>query len=390
MRETVTLCRDCIEAAPGVHELCPACGSRRLLRFDPSAALDTAHIDCDAFYASVEKRDDPSLAGKPLIVGHPGGRGVVTTACYVARRYGVRSAMPMFKALQQCPHAVVLPPNIAKYKRVSMMLREIFARATPVIEPLSLDEAYLDLSRAVRSDPRPVPQVLAAIAASVEDEARITVSIGLSCNKFLAKLASDLKKPRGFSIITAGEARAFLAPLPVRKIHGVGEATARRMEALGIATIAELQQLSPHDLRGHFGRFGDRLALYARGEDDRQVTPDRPTKSISAETTFDRNTASLTELKAALEPLCERVARRIERMELAGGSVVLKLKTADFKVLTRSRQLPSATLRADVLLRTACLLLEREADGRAFRLIGIGVADLRPAREADPPDLFEP
>ena len=368
--------------------MCGTCGSSRSVTHPELTDLTIAHIDCDAFYASVEKRDAPELAPLPLIVGHPGGRGVVTTACYVARRFGVRSAMPMFQALERCPDAVVIPPNMAKYKAVSAQIRDIFRAATPVIEPVSLDEAYLDLTDDNRQRGDCAAQALAEIGRRVEREVGITVSIGLSANKFLAKLASELQKPAGFSVIGRAEAVSFLAPLSVRKIHGVGAATARRMEDEGLRTIADLQALPPQALVGRFGKFGRRLAEYVRGDDGREVTPDRPTKSISAETTFRRDTGGLAELTGVSRGLSERVAQQLTRKGLAAGTVVLKLKTSDFKVLTRNRRLPHPTQRAAVLQEMAESLIAREVDGRTFRLIGVGAADLRPAAEADPLDLF--
>ena len=350
--------------------------------------LAIAHIDCDAFYASVEKRDRPDLRGEPLIVGHPGGRGVVTTACYVARRFGVRSAMPMFQALQACPQATVIPPNMAKYKAVSAEIREIMAEETDILEPVSLDEAYLDLTREPGDEP--AANALARIAQRIERTLRLTVSIGLSYNKFLAKLASEQSKPRGYSVIGRREAVGFLATLPVRKINGVGAATARRLEDVGIVTIADLQQRNESELVGVFGRFGRSLWHYARGEDGRPVVSARPTKSVSAETTFSRDTARPHELQATLGDLCTRVAGQLARKRLAAGSVVLKLKTADFRVVTRRRRLAHPTQRSEVLQRQAASLLEAELDGRAFRLIGIGAADLADDRAADPPDLFQP
>jgi DNA polymerase-4 len=367
---------------------CSFCGSGRLHKHVEIESLAIAHVDCDAFYASVEKRDRPEVRDEPVIVGHPGGRGVVTTACYVARKFGVRSAMPMFQALQRCPDAVVITPDMAKYKRVSSEIRAVFASATEIIEPVSLDEAYLDLSHDHLVGDQPAAQTLATIARRIEREVGITVSIGLSFNKFLAKLASELQKPRGFSIIGREEARTFLATLPVGKINGVGAATTRRLEASGIQTIGDLQQLSESQLVAQYGKFGRRLARFAHGEDDRAVTPSRPTKSISAETTFDRDTASASHLCTVARPLCDRVASHLARQGLAGGTVVLKLKTSDFRLLTRSRRLVHPTQRASVLFETAAQLINIETDGRSFRLIGIGVDQLSPGSTADPPDLF--
>ena len=390
------LCRDCCEmirdpgdaAGMGGTRVCPRCSGNRLLAHPELSALGIAHIDCDAFYASVEKRDRPAIRHQPLIVGHPGGRGVVTTACYIARTFGIRSAMPMFKALELCPHAVVIAPQMAKYKAVSAEIRTIMLAATSVIEPVSLDEAYLDLTDEWRTEAPPAAEALATIANRVEREVGITVSVGLSANKFLAKLASELQKPRGFSVIGAAEAKAFLAPLSVRKIHGVGEATARRLEASGAHTIGDLQTMTEMQLTTQYGRFGRRLASYAQGEDERVVTPARPTKSISAETTFARDTSNRVDLLATLAPLCDRVAAALQRQALAGGTVVVKMKTGDFRLLSRNRRLAVPTQKAATLFEQASLLVEKEADGRLFRLLGVGVDDLRPATEADPPDLF--
>jgi len=383
-----TLCRDCWETFAAGTGACPGCGSQRLVTHAELEELAIAHIDCDAFYASVEKRDRPEIAHQPLIVGHPGGRGVVTTACYIARRFGVRSAMPMFQALARCPEAVVIAPDMAKYKSVSNDIRAIFASATEIIEPISLDEAYLDLGTENRLSEATPAQALARIAAEVEAHVGITVSIGLSANKFLAKLASEQQKPRGYSVIGTGEARSFLAGLSIAKINGVGAATAARLEAAGMHTIADVQARSEMELTALLGKFGRRLAAFAIGEDDRPVTPDREAKSISAETTFRRDTASPDELIGIARGLCERVAAALVRKQLAGGSVVLKLKTGDFRLVTRNKRLAHPTARAEVLLEAAQPLIEREADGRLFRLIGIGVDRLVPSVEADPPDLF--
>jgi DNA polymerase IV len=382
------LCRHCCDLTQGLADECAGCGSRWLVRHDELTALAVAHIDCDAFYASVEKRDRPRLKDVPVIVGHPGGRGVVTTACYVARRYGVRSAMPMFQAMELCPKATVIVPDMAKYKRVGYQIRDIMRGATDVIEPVSLDEAYLDLTDAHRIGPGTPAEALARIARDVEIEVGITVSIGLAPNKMLAKLASERDKPRGYSVIGRCEAFAFLGALPVAKINGVGPVTAARLEAGGIVTIGDLQRLAESELVVRFGRFGRRLALFSAGEDDRRVTPDRETKSISAEDTFRRDKSSANDLLAEARTLAERVASQLQRHRLAAGTVVVKLKTAKFALLSRSRRLAVPTQKAEVLFEAARPLIEREADGRLFRLIGIGADRLVPAEEADPPDLF--
>ena len=384
-----TLCRDCLSYFPAGPLDCPACGSIRVICHAELAGLYIAHIDCDAFYAAVEKRDDPSLRDKPVIVGHAGGRGVVTTACYIARQFGPRSAMPMFKAMEMCPGAVVVPTDMAKYRQVSQQIKTIFLDATPVIQPVSLDEAYLDMSDEARGVSDPLPAMaLAEAQRRIEDEVGITVSIGLSYNKFLAKLASDLDKPHGFSVIGEAEAKEFVATLPVSKINGVGKVTAAKMAEQGIETIGQLQDMPEMELVARYGKFGRRLAGYVQGEDSRKVNTDGTSKSVSAETTFRQNMNGADALKEAVGPLCERVGKRLADKGIAGGTVVLKLKTGDFQILTRNRQLPNPTQKADVIRYHAEALIEAEADGRYFRLIGIGVADLCSAIEADPPDLF--
>jgi DNA polymerase-4 len=382
------LCRDCCRIGEAIGPACALCGSERLVVHREIESLGIAHIDCDAFYASVEKRDRPELARESVIVGHAGGRGVVVTACYVARGFGVRSAMPMFQALALCPQGSVIAPDMAKYKRVSEAIRSIFRSATSIIEPLSLDEAYLDFAQNDGSTGPPAAEALARIAIRIEREVGITVSIGLSANKFLSKLASELSKPRGFSVIGRMEAKAVLAPLSVRKIHGVGGVTARRMEESGLNTAGDLQRLSEAELVARFGKFGRRLALFCHGHDDRSVTPFRPVKSLSAETTLRRDTGASQELREIALALCEQVATQLRRKGLAGSSVVLKLKTSDFRTLTRSRQLSHPTQQAAVIFARLAPMIDKEADGRCFRLVGVGIGAVGGAEQADPTDLF--
>jgi DNA polymerase-4 len=394
------LCRDCLwHAAGGADERCVRCGSTRLLRHPELDALTLAHIDCDAFYATVEKRDNPELADKPVIVGG-GRRGVALTCCYIARRYGVHSAMPMFKALALCPQAVVVRPRMDHYAEVSHRVREIFIDATPIVEPVSLDEAYLDLAGTETVHRRHPAGTLGEVARRVEREIGITVSIGLSFNKLLAKLASDMDKPRGFAVIGRDEAEAFLAARPARVLPGVGRVMAAKLEAQGITTVGALQRVSRAELAHRFGAHGAHLAELARGQDDRQVVPDREAKTLSAETTFESDLADADAdaLRAVLWPLCEKVARRLKNAGLAGRTVVLKLKTASFQILTRRRQVKQLTHLAEDLYAVAGPLLDKEvaqpAQGgvktrRRFRLIGVGMSDLAPA-ESDPiRDLFD-
>ena len=323
-----------------------------------------------------------------MIVGG-GHRGVVAACCYVARLYGVGSAMPMFRALKLCPDAVVIPPDMAKYQAVGAEVRRLMLCVTPLVEPLSIDEAFLDLTGTEAVNGGPPAWTLIRLAHRIEDEIGITVSIGLAVNKFLAKIASDLDKPRGFAVIGRTEARDFLAPRPVGLIHGVGEAMRRRLAQRGILTIGQLQRMNERALAAEFGALGRRLYRFARGEDDRKVDPDAPTKSISAETTFDEDLSARQALLAELWPLAQTVSRRLKRAELAAQTVALKLKTADFKLLTRHRRLPDPSQLAEVLYQAAKPLVEREADGRAFRLIGIGAEALVEGVNADPPDLLE-
>ena len=388
---TWVLCRDCtgLAAAPALPERCAQCGSPRLIGHDELAALAIAHLDCDAFYATVEKRDRPGLAELPVIVGG-GQRGVVLACCYVARLYGVRSAMPMFQALPLCPDAVVIRPDMAKYREVGRAVRAEMQLLTPLVEPLSIDEAFLDLSGTKGLHGAAPAQLLAALARRIEAALGITVSIGLSYNKFLAKLASDLDKPRGFAVIGRGEAADFLAEKPVGWLWGVGGAMQRRLNADGITRIGQLRALDRRDLLRRYGRIGLRLGQLAHGEDDRRVDPEGKARSISAETTFAQDEADAETLAAILAPLCEKVAARLKQSGLAAAGVTLKLKTADFRIRTRSRRLADPTQLADTLYQTARRLLEGEADGRTkFRLIGVGADMLIDGEGADLPTLFD-
>ncbi|MBK1657678.1 DNA polymerase IV [Paracraurococcus ruber] len=384
------LCRDCFgtgmaEEAPA----CPACGSRRLARHRELFTLVVAHVDCDAFYASVEKRDRPELAAKPVIVGG-GRRGVVAACCYIARTTGVRSAMPMFKALRLCPDAVVIRPEMAKYAAAARQVRALMERLTPLVQPLSIDEAVLDLRGTEALHRAPPAVMLARFARSVEQEVGVTVSIGLAPNRLLAKLAAERDKPRGFAVLGAAEARDWLAPQPVTLLPGIGPALARRLEAAGFATLGQLAALDARDAARRFGEEGPGLAARARGEDARAVTPEREAKSISAETTFDADLREIAALEAPLWRMCEKLARRLREKDLAAGGIVLKLKTAGFALRTRNARLPAPTRLPETLFAAARPLLAKEADGTAFRLIGIGAQPLAPAEDADRGDLADP
>ncbi|QUD88179.1 DNA polymerase IV [Phenylobacterium montanum] len=379
------LCRDCLTRDQSPAGRCARCGSHRRVVHDELDRLAIAHMDCDAFYASVEKRDRPELRDQPVIVGG-GKRGVVSTCCYIARIYGVRSAMPMFQALRLCPQAVVLKPDFAKYKADSRRIMEKLEALTPLVQPLSLDEAWLDLSGCERLHGGPAAWVLARLQAEIEREVGITVSVGLAPNKFLAKIASDLDKPRGFSVIGAAEAKSFLATKPVRILPGVGPALAASLEKQGFRTVGDLARAEPKALAARWGSHGLRLSQLAAGEDSRIVDPEQARKSISAETTFMEDLSGLERLEDRLLPLCERVARTARREGVAGRVASLKLKTAGFQIISRRRTLPAPTQTAKVLFATAREMLAAEVGAGPFRLIGAGLSDFVDAAEGL--DLF--
>ena len=381
-----TLCRDCYAQGEVAIRRCASCGSPRMLAHPDLDRLAIAHMDCDAFYASVEKRDRPELRDRPVIVGG-GKRGVVTTCCYIARISGVRSAMPMFKALRACPQAVVIKPDFTKYKAASKQILGFVAELTPLIQPLSLDEAWMDLSGTERLHGAAPAAILARLQARIEAEVGITVSIGLAANKFLAKIASDLDKPRGFSVIGQAEAQAFLAPRPVGILPGVGPAMVKAMTAAGLSTVGDVARAERRDLADRFGAHGLRLWELAHGHDTRRVDPDQERKGISAETTFGDDLRQISDLEDRLAPLCERVARQARQAGVAGRVVTLKLKTADFKLVTRRRALAVPTQTARTLFAVGRELLAGEARGRSWRLIGIGMSELADAAAADS-DLF--
>ena len=383
------LCRDCLTEFD-LGSRCPACGRPRIVRHAELWDLSIAHMDCDAFYASVEKRENPDLADKPVIIGG-GKRGVVSTACYVARIRGVRSAMPMFQALKLCPDAVVLKPRMALYADVSRRIRAMMEDLTPAIEPLSLDEAFLDLSGTARLHGHPPAVMMARLVKRMRDELGVTGSVGLSHNKFLAKIASDLDKPHGFSVIGRAETQEFLRPRPVRLIWGVGLASQEALERAGIRTFEDLLRWDQRDLVARFGGMGDRLWHLARGQDHRRVTRDSPIKSISNETTFAEDTADPDLLDGHLWRMCEKVSDRAKAKGLAGRVVTLKVKRSDFRTLTRRQSLADATQMADRIYRTARALLDPLGKEGPWRLLGAGISDLVPADQADRGgDLLDP
>ena len=379
------LCRDCGASPAGAT--C-ACGSRRIVRHPELLTLGIAHVDCDAFYASVEKRDRPELAGRPVVVGG-GIRGVVTAACYVARMHGVRSAMPMWKALKACPDAVVIRPDFSKYSAAARHIRTLMADLTPLVQTLSIDEAALDLRGTEALHGMPPAAVLAAFARRVEAEVGVTISIGLAPNRLLGKIAAGRDKPRGFAVL-GRDAAQVLAQEPVRLLPGVGPALERRLHALGYTHLAHLQALDDRTALARLGKDGPHLVRRARGEDARAVSPGHDAKSVSAETTFDTDLIDPAALEKHLWRMAEKLARRLREKDLAAGGVVLKLKTARFASRTRAQRLPGPTTLPDVLFAAGRALLSREADGTPFRLIGLGANPLAPGAEADRADLADP
>jgi DNA polymerase-4 len=382
------ICRDCLRDLDLATKRCGECGSPRLVRHPSLSSLTLAHIDCDAFYATVEKRDNPELADKPVIIGG-GKRGVVAAACYISRTFGVRSAMPMFKALELCPSATVIPPDMAKYVRVGREVRRAMLALTPLVEPLSIDEAFLDLGGTQRVHGMVPAKALARFARDVERDIGITVSVGLSCNKFLAKIASDLDKPRGFAALHQDEAQKMLADKPVGFIFGVGPATQERLIQHGFRTIADLQRSAEDDLMKQFGAEGRRLWRLARGIDERKVLPNRDAKTISSETTFETDIRDFASLEKTLWRLSEKVSSRLKSGELAGSTITLKLKTADFRQRTRSQSIHAPTQLAAKIFAVSREMLAKEIDGTAFRLMGTGVSALRPASQALDSDMLD-
>ena len=371
-------CRDCFAAVQPQDTRCPTCRGPRLKRHMEIHDLCIAHIDCDAFYAAVEKRDNPDLKDKPVIIGG-GTRGVVSTACYVARIKGVRSAMPMFKALALCPEAIVIRPDIRKYSAVGKEVRELMLQLTPQVEPISIDEAFLDLTGTTRLHGHSPALSRATLLKTIETKIGISASAGLSYNKYLAKVASDLEKPRGFSIIGKAEAKSFLAGKSVSLIWGVGRAFQAQLFKDGITLIGQLQNMERNELMRRYGVMGVRLFHLARGEDARNVSPHDETKSISAETTFNHDISSLEALERILWQLSEKVSRRAKHDGLSGLTVVLKLKTIDFKIRSRNTTLDEPTQLAHRIFSAALPLLKREATGTEFRLIGVGISHLSEA-----------
>ncbi|MEL6830787.1 MAG: DNA polymerase IV, partial [Pseudomonadota bacterium] len=385
-----SLCRDCdFETTRIDGTNCPSCGSARLVDHQDIRTLAIAHIDCDAFFAAIEKRDNPELRDKPVIVGG-GRRGVVSTACYIARLHGVHSAQPMFKALKACPEAFVVKPRRDAYVDASKQIREKLVALTPLVQMVSIDEAFLDLSGTERVHGVPPAVALNRLARDIEADLGLTISIGLSENKSLAKTASELDKPRGFAALSAAEAPEFLAPRPIHFLHGVGKQLARKLERDGLSTIADLQRFSQRELILRYGETGQWLHERAFGRDNRPVRADTERKSVSAERTFDVDLADQATLEDRLWEVCDETARRSKRHGVEGATITMKLKTQQFKTLTRSTTLTTPTQLAQTLFRATQPLLAKEVGtGQAYRLIGVGLSHLSPAK-GDAPDLIDP
>jgi DNA polymerase-4 len=392
MRQPLTrLCRDCGRLDDGLEETgaaCPQCGSARVVAHAELRSLSIAHIDCDAYYASIEKRDHPEFANQPLIVGGR-ERGVVTTACYIARQFGVRSAMPTSRALALCPHAVVLKPDMEKYQRESRRIKELMRAAAPAVESVSIDEAYLDLTEGIEDRGEPPARSLARLSLQIERKVGVTVSIGLAPNKMLAKIASDMGKPRGFAVIGQDDALDVIGPMKISALPGVGPVMYRKLEEMGLALISDLWAVSESDLIHRFGLWGRRLVAQARGEDGRRVSSVRGVSvTVGAETTFNNDLKTFAQIEAELRPLCETVARRLKRSGLAAGGLTLKLRSADWRTMTRACKLRDPTARPELIWQSVQPVLAAELDGRAFRLVGVTATRLVSDRLADPPDLF--
>ncbi len=383
------LCRDCDAEVSDRSDICPECGSYRIVAHPQLHTLSIAHIDCDAFFAAIEKRDNPELKDKPVIVGG-GKRGVVATCCYIARLNGVRSAMPMFKALKACPEAVVVKPRREAYSAASKQIREKFEALTPKVQMLSVDEGFLDLSGTTRVNDAYPARSLSRLARDIESDIGITISIGLAENKFLAKTASELDKPRGFAVLAKDEAAVMMADKGVGFLHGVGKQLARKLERDGYRLVGDLQAAQARDLIRLYGETGLWLHQRSLGIDNRPVRTDVIRKSVSAERTFNDDISDYKLLEDRLWQVCEETAIRAKRSNVEGSTITLKLKSKDFRNLTRSVTVSTPTNLANVLFRHAKPLLEKETrQGRAYRLIGIGISHLEDARW-DTRDLVDP
>jgi DNA polymerase-4 len=347
------------------------------------------HVDMDAFYASVEQRDDPQLRGKPVVVAWRGNRSVVCAASYEARRFGVRSAMAAVRAERLCPEAIFVPPDFVRYRAVSRLVREIFRRHTDLIEPLSLDEAYLDVTENKTGLPT-ATRVAIAIRAQIREEVNLTASAGVAPNKFLAKIASDWRKPDGLFVIQPDDVATFLPPLPVGRLPGVGKVTESRLEKMNVRTVGDILVLEVNELEARFGRHGLRLYQLAHGVDESPVVPDRPTKSVSAEDTFEHD-VPLAETEPLIRRMAEKAWNASRKETRAARTVVLKLKTSDFKVLTRSHtpQTPPGSCEELTAIALSLMSKVNMHPQQRFRLVGVGLSNFHDPHEDAQPALFD-
>lgn len=385
---TICFCRDCFVSIKNQAIECAHCGSNRLIHHQELDRLFIAHLDCDAFYAAVEKRDNPTIREKPVIIGG-GDRGVVATACYIARSFGIHSAMPMYKAKSLCPDAIILTPNIVKYREVSRSIMQIFETATPLVERVSLDEAYLDLTGTRQIHREASAITLARLIKTIENTVGITISLGLSHNKFLAKMASDENKPSGFSIVGYNETSTYLYQKKISKLPGVGPSLVKRCNLVGIEYIKDVLQLTEDNKNLLFGKNRVRMEAMCNGHDSRKVTPKKPVKSLSTETTFTANIGNLDLLLNELWPLCEKVSCRLKLHKFGAFTITVKLTTPQFKKISRSITLNNSTQLAEVLYKQATRIVTKQIRSGPFRLIGISVKNFQAESLADLEGLFD-
>ena len=386
-KRITSICRECLSTFDSKVLYCANCESLNLISHKEIEKLDIAHVDCDAFYASIEKRDNPKLKNSTVIIGG-GKRGVVATACYLARIKGVRSAMPMYKALKLCPSAIIIKPNMSKYRDASRKIQNLMNQLTPLTEPISLDEAFLDLSGTKKLHKKIPAVLLAELSKKINQEVGISVSIGLSYNKFLAKICSDLDKPKGFSLLGRGDSKKFLSSQPVEILWGVGKILKRKLNDDGIKTISQIEELGIKEVINRYGSIGSHIYSLSQGKDLRRVVPQRQIKSISHETTFENDISDKEVLEKKLWSLCEKVSKRSKEKGLGGQTITLKLKTKEFKLISRSCTIDEPTQIGELIFQNSKTLLDREDDKVKYRLIGVGISNLKDSELRDLYDLI--
>lgn len=386
-KRITSICRECLSTFDSKVLYCANCESLNLISHKEIEKLDIAHVDCDAFYASIEKRDNPKLKNSAVIIGG-GKRGVVATACYLARIKGVRSAMPMYKALKLCPSATIIKPNMSKYRDASRKIQNLMNQLTPLIEPISLDEAFLDLSGTKKLHKKIPAVLLAELSKKINQEVGISVSIGLSYNKFLAKICSDLDKPKGFSLLGRGDSKKFLSSQPVEILWGVGKILKRKLNDDGIKTISQIEELGIKEVINRYGSIGSHIYSLSQGKDLRRVVPQRQIKSISHETTFENDISDKEVLEKKLWSLCEKVSKRSKEKGLGGQTITLKLKTKEFKLISRSCTIDEPTQIGELIFQNSKTLLDREDEKIKYRLIGVGISNLKDSELCDLYDLI--